>query len=133
MPMRPLTHAALLAAAGLTPRARSRGPVTRFAKAPTELPNNSVTRLSGAKGGRRYFRIKVPEGCTYLVIWTLGGGGNADVYVKRGGKPTPTSWDYRLRWLGNHELVHNPAATDWYVMVHGRDAFTGVTLLVSYG
>ncbi len=99
--------------------------------------NNSVpaTNLSGAAAGELYFSIVVPAGQTKLEISISGGSGDADLYVKRGALPTTSSYDYRPYLTGNNESVsiNNPAAATWYIMVRGFNAFSGVTLLASYG
>jgi len=67
----------------------------------------------------------VMSGCT----------GDADLYVRRGSKPTLTSWDYRPYLIGNNETVEvtDPAAATWYIMLRGYHAYTGVTLKATYG
>ncbi len=63
-----------------------------------------------------------------------GSSGDADLYVKRGSVPTRSSWDYRPYRNGNNEtvVVSNPAAGDWYIMLDGYAAYSGVTLRVSF-
>jgi hypothetical protein len=94
-----------------------------------------VTGLSGAAGSERFYRIVVPAGQQFLTIETSGGTGDVDLYVKRGDKPSTLSWDYRPYRSGNNERVDvtNPAAATWYILLHGYQAFTGVTLKATYG
>jgi len=102
----------------------------------TPLANGvPVTGLSGAAAGELYFSIQVPAGQTKLEIIMSGGTGDADLYVKRGALPTTSSYDYRPYLFGNDESVsvNNPAAATWYIMVRGYNAFSGVSLLASYG
>ncbi|MEN6427183.1 MAG: pre-peptidase C-terminal domain-containing protein [Phycisphaerales bacterium] len=106
------------------------------ATAITPLTNSvPVTGLSGAAAGELYFSIVVPASQTKLEISISGGSGDADLYVKRGALPTTSSYDYRPYLSGNNESVsiNNPAAATWYIMIRGFNAFSGVTLLASYG
>jgi hypothetical protein len=95
----------------------------------------SVTGLSGTSGSEKFFKIDVPTGQDYLTIETSGGTGDVDLYVKKGSKPTLTSWDYRPYLIGNDEKVEieGPAATTWYIMLRGYQGYAGVTLTATYG
>jgi hypothetical protein len=86
--------------------------------------------LSGAQGSEVFFKIEVPAGRASLRIALSGGTGDADLYIKKGEKPTTKSFDYHPGLHGNDETVEvlNPAAATWYVMVQGYQAFSGVTL-----
>lgn len=93
-----------------------------------------VTGLSGATGSEAHFAIDVPAGATNLRFRIAGGSGDADLYVRYGAAPTPSTWDYRpYRW-GNNETVNASPATAgrWYVMLHGYSAYSGVQLTASY-
>ena len=89
-----------------------------------------VTDLTGAQDGEAFYKIDVPAGQSSLQIKISGGTGDADLYVKKGEKPTAKSWDYHPGLHGNGETVdiENPAAATWYVMVRGYQAYAGVTL-----
>jgi len=86
--------------------------------------------LAGAQDSELFFKIDVPAGQSPLRISISGGTGDADLYVKKGEKPTVKSWDYHPGLHGNNESVEieNPAAATWYVMVRGYQAYAGVTL-----
>ncbi len=102
----------------------------------TPLTNGvPVTGLSGAMGSEKFYKIDVPAGQTFLRIETSGGTGDVDLYVKKGAKPTVTSWDYRPYLIGSNEtvVVTNPAAATWYIMLRGYQAYTGLTLKATYG
>jgi len=94
-----------------------------------------VMGLSGAAGSEKHFKIDVPAGQTPLVIEISGGSGEADLYVKKGYKPTTSSWDYRPYLTGNNEKVDivDPSAATWYIMLYGRAAYSGVKLVATYG
>lgn len=102
----------------------------------TPLSNGvPVPGLSGAAGSEKFFKIDVPAGQDFLTIEIAGGTGDADLYVKKGDKPTTSSWDYRPYLIGNNEKVEiaTPAAATWYVMIRGYGAYSGVTLTATYG
>jgi len=93
-----------------------------------------VTGISGAASAEKFFKIAVPAGQAKLEIVMSGGTGDADLYVKKGAKPTYTDWDHRPYLIGNEETVtiDNPEAATWYIMVRGYAAFSGVTLKATY-
>jgi hypothetical protein len=101
-----------------------------------ELANGvPVPGLSGAVGSERFYKIVVPTGQDFLNIQISGGTGDCDLYVRKGAQPTTTSWDYRPYLVGNNETVQiaGPAAATWYIMLKARQAYSGVTVVASYG
>jgi hypothetical protein len=109
---------------------------TPVAETITVLTNGvPVAGLSGVAGSEKFFKIDVPAGQDTLTFETSGGTGDADLYVRKGSKPTTTSYDYRPYLVGNDEKVEiaTPAAATWYVMLRGYQAYTGVTLVATYG
>ncbi len=94
-----------------------------------------VTGISGTAGSEKFYKIMVPAGQDFLNITMSGGTGDADLYVKRGAKPTTSSYDYRPYLIGNDESVEiaSPAAATWYIMIRGYQAYSGVTLVATYG
>ncbi len=93
-----------------------------------------VTNLSGDQGSAAIYKIEVPAGQGVLRIDIFGGTGDADLYVKKGEPPSVQKWDYHPGLHGNDETVEiqDPAAATWYVLVHGYQAFAGVTLQACY-
>jgi hypothetical protein len=109
---------------------------TPVAETVTVLTNGvPVTGLSGVAGSEKFFKIDVPAGQDTLTFEISGGTGDADLYVRKGSKPTTASYDYRPYLVGNNEKVEiaTPAAATWYVMLRGYQAYTGVTLVATYG
>ncbi len=104
---------------------------------PVIVLSNGVpkTGLSGAAGSEKHYKIDVPAAQATLTFKMSSGAGNADLYVRKGAKATTSSWDYRPYLPGNDESVAitNPAAATWYVMIRGRDAYSGVRLVATYG
>ncbi len=99
------------------------------------LQNNvAVPGLSGAANGELFFRISVPAGQQSLTFTVQGGTGDADLYVRKGSAPTTSLWDYRPYLSGNNEAVTvtNPAAGDWFVMLRGYSAYSGVSIVAKY-
>ena len=86
----------------------------------------AVTGISGAAEGMKFFKIDVPAGQAKLEILMSGGTGDADLYVRKGAKPTTTEWDYRPYLIGNNEMVtiDTPEAATWYIMLRGYAAFS---------
>lgn len=99
------------------------------------LTNNvPVTGLSGAQGSYRYWTITVPAGKTSLLVQTMSGTGDADLYVRQGAKPEDYVYDCRPLTTGNTEscLINNPIAGVYHVMIKGYTDYSGLTLKASY-
>jgi vibriolysin len=94
----------------------------------------AVTGLAGAASSLKYYKLTVPAGQAKVVFTMSGGTGDADLYVKKGVKPTTTAYDCRPYLTGNAETctVTAPAAGDYYVMVRGYSAYSGVSLKGQY-
>jgi hypothetical protein len=102
----------------------------------TTLTNGvPVPGLSAAAGNEKFYKIVVPAGQDILTIAISGGTGDCDLYVKKGSKPSATSWDYRPYLIGNNETVEitNPAAATWYILLRAYQAYSGMTLVGTYG
>lgn len=115
--------------------AATRSFTTAASSGPTVLTNGqTVASLSGAVDSWKHYKIAVPSGQSSLVITMSGGTGDADLYVKLGAQPTSTVYDYRPYLGGNNETVSvtNPAAGDWYISIHGYEAYSGVSLNATY-
>jgi vibriolysin len=92
-----------------------------------------VTGLSGATGSKQFWRINTPAGKT-LTVRISGGTGDADLYVRFGTRPTTTSYACRPYLTGNNEIctLSNTSAGDYYVMLRGYAAYSGVSLVGSF-
>ena len=92
-----------------------------------------VTRLSGAVGSKQFWRINTPAGKT-LTVRISGGTGDADLYVRFGTRPTTSSYACRPYLTGNNETctLSNTSAGDYYVMLRGYAAYSGVSLVGSF-
>jgi len=91
------------------------------------------TGLAGASGTKSYWRIKTPAGKT-LTVKISGGTGDADLYVRFGSRPTTSTFACRPYLNGNNETctVTNTLAGDYYVMIRGYAAYSGVSLVGSF-
>lgn len=87
--------------------------------------------LSGTFDSQTFYRVSIPSGLASLQISIAGGVGDCDLYVRHGSPPTLNDYDYAPYLDGNDETVNipNPAAGDWYIMLHGFGSYSGVTLL----
>lgn len=102
--------------------------------APCLANGMTVSNLSGAQGGWRYFKISVPAGSSLIDIQQFGGSGDADLYVRVGALPTLSQYNFRPYLTGNNERVtySNPPAGDWYIGVYGYNSFSSVNLNAQY-
>ncbi|MEK8031449.1 M4 family metallopeptidase [Ideonella sp. DXS29W] len=97
------------------------------------LTNGQAITISGASGSAQYWRINTPAGKT-LTITISGGTGDADLYTRQGSRPTTSTYLCRPYLSGNNETctVTSTTAGDYYIMVRGYSAFSGVSLKASY-
>lgn len=97
------------------------------------LTNGQVVTVSGATGSAQYWRVNTPAGKT-LTITITGGTGDADLYTRFGSRPTTSTYLCRPYLTGNNETctVTSTTAGDYYIMVRGYSAFSGVSLKASY-
>lgn len=95
----------------------------------------AVTNLSAASGGSLMFTLDVPAGSANLNFVISGGSGDADLYVKYGSAPTTSVYDCRPYLNGNNETCSMPnvQAGTYHVMIQAYTAFSGVSLVASYG
>jgi hypothetical protein len=93
----------------------------------------AVTSISGATSSAQYWRITTPAGKT-LTIKTSGGTGDVDLYTRFGSRPTTSTYSCRPYLSGNAETCTQTStqAGDYYVMLRGYAAFSGVSLVASY-
>ncbi len=118
--------------AGIADAAAAVAALTGAAAADTLLQNGvAVPALAGAQGAELHFSLDVPAGATGLSFQISGGSGDADLYVKFGGPPTTSSWDYRPYRYGNDETVTVATVREgtYHLMLRGYSAFSGVTLV----
>jgi vibriolysin len=101
----------------------------------TALTNGvAVTRLSGSTGSKQYFTLEVPTGASSLTFQTGGGSGDMDLYVRFGAVPSTSTYDCRGFSGTTAETCSftNPQAGTWYVLLHGYQSYSGVSLTGTY-
>jgi hypothetical protein len=93
----------------------------------------NASGLAGTTGSEKFYQVEVPAGRSKLEITTSGGTGDVDLYVKKGSKPTTSSYGWRSYRSGNNESVaiDNPQAGTYHLMLRGYAAYSGVTLNVT--
>ena len=94
----------------------------------------SVTDISVARRAWTYYTIDVPAGMSTLDFNMSGGTGDADLYIRRGAKPTTSTYDCRPYKSGNSEACAftDPVADTWHIGIYGYSAASGVNLDVTY-
>ena len=100
---------------------------------PVLVSGTARTGLSGATGSQQFFKITIPAGVTSLRFEMSGGTGDADLYVRRGARPTLDVFDCAPFAGGNAETCtfNNPAAGTWYVLLDAFAAYSGVRLVAT--
>ena len=90
--------------------------------------------LAGETGSERFFAIHVPSSQNLLTVTISGGTGDANLYLRFGTLPTRSVSDCGSSSSSNTDQcsVPNPSAGDWYVMLHGFAAYSGVSLTAAY-
>jgi hypothetical protein len=93
-----------------------------------------VNGISGTKNSVTNFKFAVPAGVGSVNIAMSGGTPDADVYVKYGQLATTSVWDYRpYHWTNNETVtINTPQAGDYFIMIHGYTAYSGVSLTATY-
>jgi hypothetical protein len=105
----------------------------------TPPPSNGPTcaDASGISASRRtwkYYTIDVPAGTAWFEVAISGGTGDADLYVRRGSRPTTSAYDCRPYKSGNSETCtfNNPTAGTYHIGVYAYAAFSGLSLQSCY-
>lgn len=94
----------------------------------------SVSDISVGRRAWVYYTIDIPAGMATLDFNISGGSGDADMYIRRGAKPSSSTYDCRPYESGNNEACsfNNPEADTWHIGIYGYSAASGVTLDVNY-
>ena len=102
---------------------------------PPPLQNGvPISGLAGALGSQRYFAIQVPSGQAQLTVTISGGTGDANIYLRRDSLPTQSRRDCESVKVENSEQcsILNPPGGNWYVLLQGGAAYSGVSLAAAY-
>lgn len=101
---------------------------------PYYLGNNcSLKNVSSAT--QSYVYVMVPTGAKNLKIFTGGGSGDVDIYVKKDNYPSTTVYDAASLKAGNNEsiTIAAPTANTWYyITLKAKQAYTNVSVGASW-
>jgi vibriolysin len=102
---------------------------------PTFTVIDSKTNLSAPKASSLNYSYVTPAGATAMKFETIGGTGDADLYVRFGSAPTTTTYDCRSAGATSTEgcTINGAKQGTYYVMIKAYTAFSGVTYKVSSG
>jgi len=91
------------------------------------------TGLSGQPGQVRHYYYNLSSYEPNVTFTLSGGSGDADMYIRKGMKPTDLEYDYRpFKPDSNEQVVVDHAyAGRYYVMIRGYTQYSGVSLLVT--
>ncbi len=102
---------------------------------PTQLfSGQAVFNLSAQTGEQQHFFINVPEGASVLVVQTLGGTGDADLYIRYNAQATEFDYDCSSIGAANDErcTFEWPPAGRYFILLDAWVQFEGVTLQANY-
>ena len=101
---------------------------------PTEELVNHEPRsnLSGTRGEEKVYQFNVEANSKDIVVATTGGSGDADLYVRKGSRPTLSEYDCRPWTNGNEEVCDLTESGTYFVMVKAYSTFSGLTLSGDY-
>ncbi|MEI5638870.1 MULTISPECIES: collagenase [unclassified Pseudoalteromonas] len=99
-----------------------------------QLQSGVPVSVSGQQDQQVVYQVAVPAEATNLLITTTSGTGDADLYVKAGAAPSLSDFDCRPYQGGNEEVceIVEPTATEYYIMLHGYNDFSNVSLTARY-
>ncbi|MFL5355946.1 M4 family metallopeptidase [Archangium sp.] len=102
---------------------------------PTWTVLSSTSNLSAGRNASLNYTTVTPAGATALKFETIGGTGDADLYVRYGSAPTTTTYDCRSAGSTATEgcTINGAKSGTYYVMIKAYTAFSGVTYKVSSG
>ncbi len=93
-----------------------------------------VSGVAGDRESYTYFQITVPAGQESMRVATGGTDGDADLYLRYGELPTIHDYDAFSTFLGSNETLYvdAPRSGDWFILVHGYEAFSGLSVEAAY-
>ena len=118
---------------GYTPSATATANYTK--NTITQLTDGvAISNLFGVTGTTQYFRINVTQNQSKLLIKATGSVGDCDMFVKYDGLPTIQTNDYQSVLSGSNETVEVdiPQAGNYFIMLQGRTAYSGLQLLADH-
>lgn len=113
-------------------------PVTALPNCSTPYPyylGNNCSLKNVSSDTQSYVYVMVPAGAKNLKIFTGGGSGDVDIYVKKDSYPSTTSYDGASAKAGNSESITfaTPTANAWYyIMLKAKTPFSNVSVGASW-
>jgi Zn-dependent metalloprotease len=91
------------------------------------------TNISAGLNTWKSFNVTIPPGVspgTAMIVHSMGGSGDADLYVRKGSQPTLSAYNCRPYVDGNDEIctVGVTSGETWYFGLYAYSAFSGVEL-----
>ncbi|MDK2598216.1 PKD domain-containing protein [Pseudoalteromonas obscura] len=105
---------------------------------PNEDPATLINGVAkeGLQGDRletTFYYLDLPAGASNVQVSISGGSGDADLYVRKGSKPTTSTYDCRpYRWGNSESCNITGGAGKYWVMLRGYSAYSNVTLVATY-
>ncbi|WP_407333504.1 M4 family metallopeptidase [Enterovibrio sp. 27052020O] len=89
-----------------------------------------VANISGGAGSQTYFYFSLPTNTDNATVTLSGGSGNADLYVKYNGWPSPSDYDCVAAGASNDEVcdVTLQGSGEYNVLVVGDSSYSGATI-----
>lgn len=86
-----------------------------------------------SRNWRRY-TVSIPSGASNFNVSISGGSGDADLYVRKGSRPSTSSYDCRPYENGNNESCsfNSSVPGTWHIGVRAYSTYNNVTLTYSY-
>ncbi len=85
-----------------------------------------VSHLHGLKGSEQFFSYCPTD--PHTIIYTTGGTGIVDLYVRKDKKPSVDEYDCRPLTNGNEERCDLDSEGHYYIMLKGHQDYAGVSL-----
>jgi PKD repeat protein len=97
-----------------------------------QIESGKAVSDSVSQNAWKYYRIAVPVEPASLDAWTSGGAGDVDLFLKKGGKPGASDYDYRSSGATGAETITVTTTSqprplsegDWYLGIFGKQAAT---------
>ncbi|MBB1301010.1 MULTISPECIES: pre-peptidase C-terminal domain-containing protein [unclassified Pseudoalteromonas] len=89
--------------------------------------------LNATRNQESIYFIDVPADANNIMMSISGGNGDADLYVKKGAKPTTSDYDCRPFKNGNEEICTvNLGEGRYYIMLKAYSSYNNVTIMADY-
>jgi len=97
------------------------------------LSGDVITQISGSNKSENHYAVEVPAGAN-LMVAIQSGNGDADLYIRKGARPSSTNYDCRPYLWGNNETcsLNDSNKQIYYIMIKGYSNYSDIELRVSY-